>query len=67
MSKTAYSIEEAAAEVGVGAETIRRAIRGGQLVKVHPKVGKPAKPISKALILHDDLMAWLSDDTPAAS
>lgn len=59
--KSAYSMDEAAAEVGVSLDTIKRAIRGGQLVKIHPLAGKPAKPIAKTLIRHEDLMAWLDD------
>jgi hypothetical protein len=57
--KISYSVDEAAAEVGVSVDVIRRAIRGDQLVATYPKAGKPAKPISKALIRHEDLVAWL--------
>lgn len=60
--KLSYNVEEAAAEVGVSEDTIRRAIAGKRLI--------PHYPTSRPVIHHADLEAWLlatPDEKPRRS
>jgi transposase len=59
--KLAYSIAEAAAAIGVSADTIKKAIHSTSHPLAAKRTGKNDKgePTGKYLILHDDLVAWL--------
>jgi hypothetical protein len=52
--RISYSVDEAAAAVGLSANVIRGAIRNGDLLAHYPGGG------GKALILHVDLVAWVA-------
>ena len=47
----AYNLQDAAAAAGVSVDTIRRAIRAGDLIANYPT--------SRPVILRDELDAWL--------
>lgn len=50
--KISYSVQEAAAAVGLSPDSLRAAIRSGDLVAKYPT----ARPV----ILHDDLYEWIN-------
>lgn len=47
----AYTVQDAAASAGVSTDTIRRAIKSGDLIANYPT--------SRPVILRDELDAWL--------
>lgn len=57
--KIAYSATEAAEATGVAPDTIKRAIRAGQLKAKRTAIDSKGVPAGKYLILHTDLIAWL--------
>jgi len=57
MAKLSYSIPEAAEESGHTVETIRAAIRSGDLRVRQVEIN--GRPIKKRTVMHDDLEAWL--------
>lgn len=60
--KLAYTVEEAAAEVGLSADVIRQAIHAEGRHKLQAKrsgVNKNGEPVGRFVILHADLVAWL--------
>lgn len=60
MPKISYTTAEAAAEVGVSVETIRAAVRSGDLQVRQPEIN--GRQISTRLIPHAALMAWAVGD-----
>lgn len=58
MSKLAYTIQEAAAESGLGEFQIKQAIRAGTL-RTKVSEGSTDKKVGKRLILHSALTAYL--------
>lgn len=61
MSKTAYSIDEAAEETGLGRTTIREHIAKGNLIAKYPN----SKPIIRQIDL-DDWLDSLPTESPKA-
>lgn len=61
VKKIAYSAREAAEATGVGLETIKRAVRSGDLPAAMPRID--GHQINKYVILASDLEAWLTDST----
>lgn len=63
--RVSYTIAEVAEATGYSVEQIRAVARGGQLVVTYPK-GPKGKRMSKGVVLHADLMAWLDDERESA-
>lgn len=59
-----YTLQQAAAAVGLSTKTLSRAIDAGDLLAVKPteREGKRAR----TLVLHTDLMAWLTGERRSA-
>lgn len=58
--RVSYTIAEVAETTGYSVEQIRAVARSGHLVVTYPK-GPKGTRMAKGVVLHDDLMAWLSD------
>lgn len=61
VKKLAYSVREAAEATGVGVDTVKRAIRSGDLPTKSPRVD--GRRVNKYVILAADLEAWISDSS----
>ena len=59
-TKLAYSLQEAADATGLSIDTIRRAMRAGDLAVTYPRVN--GRPISKPLVARSELERWTNDD-----
>lgn len=59
--KLAYSAREAAEATGIGIDTIKRAVRSGDLPAKFPRID--GREVAKYVILADDLEAWITDST----
>ena len=58
-NKLAFTINEAAEATGFSEETIRRAVRAGDLPVRKPKIN--GKKVNRLVSLASDIEAWLSD------
>lgn len=56
--KVAYNRQEAADAVGLGYDSIKRAIGSGRLEEHFPLID--GRPTAKGVILADDLAAWVA-------
>ncbi len=61
-AKLAYNTAEAAAATGLSIDTIRAALRSGDLRDTAVEVN--GRKVKNRLILRDDLLAWLRGGSP---
>lgn len=60
MSRIAYSVKEAAEAIGLSEDTIKRAIRAGDLEAHTPRV--EGRQIARQVIRVEELDRWINDE-----
>lgn len=60
MSRIAYSVKEAAEAIGLSEDTIKRAIRAGDLEAHTPRV--EGRQIARQVIRAEELDRWINDE-----